>query len=44
MKKQAQKSTVIDLGKVSKVTRGQAVFDLDISGGQQRYTAGIVAD
>jgi hypothetical protein len=44
MKKQDKKAAVIELGKVSKLTRGQAIFDLDVSGGQQRYTAGIVAD
>ncbi len=44
MKKQDKKPAVIELGKASVVTRGQAIFDNDISGGQQRYTAGIVAD
>jgi hypothetical protein len=32
---------VVELGVASEVTRGQAIFDVDISGGQQRYTAGM---
>jgi len=33
---------VVELGVASEVTRGQANFDMDVSGGQRRYTAGIV--
>ena len=39
-----QNSDAIELGAASEVTRGQAVFDTDISGGQLRYLAGIVDD
>lgn len=32
---------VIDLGQASVETKGQAIFDIDVSGGQLRYVAGI---
>ncbi len=32
---------VVELGVASEVTRGQAIFDVDMSGGQLRYTAGM---
>jgi hypothetical protein len=32
---------VIDLGQASTETRGQAIFDSDVGGGQLRYLAGI---
>lgn len=35
---------VIDLGQASTETKGQAIFDVDPSGGQLRYLAGIVAE
>jgi hypothetical protein len=35
---------VVELGVASEVTRGQAIFDVDVGGGQQRYTAGMIED
>lgn len=35
---------VIDLGQASVETKGQAIFDLDVSGGQLRYATGIADD
>lgn len=35
---------VIDLGKASAETKGTAIFDVDESGGQLRYLAGIADD
>ncbi|MBU2605187.1 MAG: benenodin family lasso peptide [Alphaproteobacteria bacterium] len=35
---------VIDLGQASLETKGQAIFDIDVSGGQLRYVAGSAAD
>lgn len=34
--------TVIDLGEASTETRGQAILDLDVNGGQLRFMPGIV--
>lgn len=36
--------TVIDLGDVSTVTRGQAIVSLDSSTGQQRFSLGMIED
>lgn len=35
---------VIDLGQASHETKGQAIFDIDVSGGQLRYAVGLAAD
>lgn len=35
---------VIDLGQASLETKGQALFDIDVSGGQLRYVAGSAID
>jgi hypothetical protein len=36
--------TLIDLGQASTETKGQAIFDIDVSGGQLRYLVGAVED
>ncbi|MEW4468970.1 benenodin family lasso peptide [Parasphingorhabdus sp. JC815] len=36
--------TVVDLGQASVETKGQAIFDIDVSGGPRLYAAGIAAD
>jgi len=35
---------VIDLGQASVETKGTALFDVDVSGGELRYIAGIADD
>lgn len=35
---------VIDLGQASVETKGQAIFDTDVGGGQLRYLAGIAEE
>jgi hypothetical protein len=35
---------VIELGDVSHITRGQAIIELDVNGGQLRFGLGIVED
>ena len=35
---------IVELGVAFEVTRGQAIFDVDVSGGQLRYTAGLIED
>lgn len=35
---------LIDLGQASHETKGQAIFDIDVSGGQLRFVAGAAAD
>lgn len=35
---------VIELGQASVETKGQAIFDNDVGGGQLRYLAGIAED
>lgn len=35
---------VIELGEASQVTRGQAIIELDVNGGQLRFGLGIVED
>lgn len=35
---------VIDLGQASVDTKGQAIFDTDVGGGQLRYLAGVADD
>ena len=34
--------TLIDLGQASVETKGQAIFDIDVSGGQLRYLVGAI--
>ena len=36
--------TVVDLGQASVETKGEAVFDIDVSGGRLLYVPGIAAD
>lgn len=36
--------TIVELGQASVETKGQAVFDIDVSGGPRLYAAGIAAD
>lgn len=35
---------MIDLGKASVETRGQAIFDVDLSSGPSRYALGLTAE
>lgn len=35
---------LIDLGQASTETKGQAIFDVDVSGGLLRYIAGSIED
>jgi hypothetical protein len=35
---------VIDLGKASTETRGNAIFDVDLSTGPSRYVPGVMAE
>lgn len=35
---------VIDLGQASTETKGQAIFDIDPSGGQLNFLAGVVEE
>lgn len=35
---------VVDLGQASAETKGTAIFDVDVSGGELRYVAGIADD
>ena len=37
-------ASTIDLGKASVETKGQAIVDIDVSGGQLRFLLGIVED
>lgn len=37
-------SDVIGLGKASVETRGQAIFDVDLSTGPSRYAPGLMAE
>lgn len=36
--------TLIDLGQASVETKGQAIFDIDVSGGLLRYVVGSIED
>ncbi|WP_310531291.1 benenodin family lasso peptide [Novosphingobium sp.] len=36
--------TLIDLGQASVETKGQAIFDIDVSGGLLRYVVGAIED
>jgi hypothetical protein len=38
------KTRVIDLGRASAETKGTALFDIDVSGGQLRYVPGALAE
>lgn len=35
---------LIDLGQASVETKGQAIFDIDVSGGLLRYVVGAIED
>lgn len=39
-----QEATVIDLGQASVETKGNAIFEVDQSGGELRYATGIASD
>lgn len=40
----ARDMTVIDLGEASTTTKGQAIIELDVSGGNLRFLPGIAAE
>lgn len=44
MKEDHEVEVVIELGSASDLTRGTAISDNDVSGGQLRYLAGIAGD
>lgn len=39
-----REDTLIDLGEASTTTKGQAIVELDVSGGNLRFLPGIAAD
>lgn len=44
MTEDTRDETVIDLGEASTTTKGQAIVELDVSGGNLRFLPGIAAE